>query len=146
MRFLQLSDRAWARFFCRVLLGLIFLMAGWFKCFQLTPWEHASRLFVVPYADTWIPAWMLWASGLAIPPLELVAGFLLVIGWRTRESLLAVGFILVLVTYGHLLKEALFSPIEHIFPRAVLMVAVFLIPDDALSIDSWLKGRSQDAP
>ncbi len=138
---LQISDWAWARFFCRVLLGLIFFMAGWFKCFELTPWEHASRLFVQPYADSWIPTWLLWVTGTLIPPLELVAGFLLIIGFRTRESLLAVGFILLLVTYGHLLAEPLFSTTGHIFPRSVLMVAVFLIPEDALSVDAWRRSR-----
>ena len=31
------SDRAWAIFFCRAVLGLIFLMAGIHKCFVMTP-------------------------------------------------------------------------------------------------------------
>ncbi len=132
------NHRAWARFFCRVLLGVIFFMAGWFKCFELTPWGHAENLFVAPYADTWIPKALLWIAGAAVPVVELAAGLLLILGWRTRECLVAVGFILLLVTYGHLLKEPLFSPIQHIFPRAVFMVAVFLIEDDALSVDAWL--------
>ena len=29
------TDRAWAIFFCRAILGLIFFMAGVYKCFQL---------------------------------------------------------------------------------------------------------------
>ena len=31
------SDRAWAIFFCRTILGLIFFMAGIHKCFVMTP-------------------------------------------------------------------------------------------------------------
>lgn len=47
-----MSSKGWVRFFSRVMLGLIFLMAGWYKCFQMTPLGHAERFFTAPYADT----------------------------------------------------------------------------------------------
>lgn len=126
------------------MLGIIFLMAGWFKCFTMGPMAHAENLFTGPYADSWIPHFLLLITGLAIPVVELLAGLMLVIGFRTREALIAVGMILLLVTYGHLLKEPLFSIIDHIFPRTVLMVAVFLIPgkEDRWSLDAFLGSRS----
>ena len=135
-----MTSTGWARFFCRVLLGLMFFMAGWHKCFEMTPLGHATNFFTGPYADSWIPHWLLLATGVAIPVVELVAGFLLIIGFRTREALVAIGFILIVVTYGHLLKEALFSITGHIFPRGLLMVLVFLLPEseDRLSVDHWM--------
>jgi uncharacterized membrane protein YphA (DoxX/SURF4 family) len=128
--------------FCRVILGLQFFMAGWFKCFQLTPLAHATNYFTEPYADSWIPYWLLLATGVAIPIVELIAGFLLIAGWRTRDALVAMGFILALVTYGHLLKEPVFSVTGHIFPRTVLMVLVFALPaaGDRIALDHWLPG------
>jgi uncharacterized membrane protein YphA (DoxX/SURF4 family) len=74
---------------------------------------------------------------------ELLAGALLLIGWRTREALLALGFLLLLVTYGHLLKEALYSIIDHIFPRFILLAIVLLLPaeEDRFSFDAWLSSR-----
>src|SRR5206468_4299401 len=101
--------RAWSVFCARVILGLIFGMAGYWKCFVLTPSGHAQRLFLVPYADTWIPVWLLWTVGTIIPVVELVAGWLLVVGFRTRDSLVALGGVLITVTYGHLLKDPLYS-------------------------------------
>ncbi len=135
------SGKGWARFFARGLLGLTFAMAGWFKCFEMTPWGHAERFFTGPYADTWIPWVLLWAAGVAIPVLELLAGACLIVGFRVRESLLVVGAILLLVTYGHLLKEPLYSLQAHVFPRAVLMMVVFVLEEDSLSLDKWLKAR-----
>ena len=44
--------RAWAVFSVRVVLGLIFGMAAFHKCFVMTPGVHAERLFVTPYAET----------------------------------------------------------------------------------------------
>ena len=133
--------RAWAVFFARVILGLIFGMAGYWKCFVLTPAGHVQRFFM-PYADTWIPIWLLWTVGAAIPVIELAAGWLVVVGFRTREALIALGFVLVTVTYGHLLKEPLYSFTGHVFPRLALVVFVALtLNDDRLSIDSWLRAR-----
>ncbi|MFQ5889296.1 MAG: DoxX family protein [Gemmatimonadota bacterium] len=138
-----MTGRGWARLFCRMIVGLLFLMAGWFKVFEMTPMGHATRLFTEPYADTWIPHFVLLLLGLAIPIVELLAGFLLVVGWRTREALVALGVILVIVTYGHTLKEPIFSIAEHILPRAALIVAALVLPaeEDALSVDGWLARR-----
>jgi uncharacterized membrane protein YphA (DoxX/SURF4 family) len=138
-----LDMRAWAVAFARVILGLIFGMAGYWKCFVLTPPGHVRRFFL-PYADTWIPIWLLWTAGLAIPVVELVAGWLLVLGFRVRESLIALGIVLVTVTYGHLLKEPLYSFTDHVIPRLVLLVFVaWLIDEDRFSIDRWLRVRRQ---
>ena len=37
--------RAWALLFARLVLGLIFFMAGFWKVFQLGPLEHARKYF-----------------------------------------------------------------------------------------------------
>ncbi|TMQ64283.1 MAG: hypothetical protein E6K79_07895, partial [Candidatus Eisenbacteria bacterium] len=69
-----MSDRAWAILLARLILGLIFGMAGWGKLFQMGATQHAHRFFVDPYAATWIPTWLLWTLGLAIPYIEFAAG------------------------------------------------------------------------
>lgn len=136
-----LDVRAWAIAFARVVLGLIFGMAGYWKCFVLTPPGHVRRFFL-PYADTWIPIWLLWTVGLVIPVVELVAGWLLVAGVRVRESLIALGIVLVTVTYGHLLKEPLYSFTGHVIPRLALLVFVALLSEeDRFSIDRWWRFR-----
>src|SRR5947199_10732414 len=79
-------DRGWALLFARLVLGLIFFMAGAWKVFQLGPLEHARKYFL-PYADTFLPVWSLWLVGVAVPLVELVAGALVILGLRTREAL-----------------------------------------------------------
>ena len=91
------KSRAWALLFARLVLGLIFFMAGVYKVFELTPAGHVRKWFL-PYRDTFLPTWSLWAVGLAIPFVELAAGALLLVGWRIREALLALGAVLVIVT------------------------------------------------
>jgi uncharacterized membrane protein YphA (DoxX/SURF4 family) len=143
MTFPESEQRAWAILFARGVLGLIFFMAGVYKVFVLTPVGHAHKWFVDPYADTFLPTWSLWLTGLTIPVVELVAGVLLLVGWRVREALVALGFVLLIVTFGHLLKEPLYEFHTHVIPRLALLLFVLMLPREAdhFSVDGWLANR-----
>jgi len=139
----RLDGWNWAIFFVRWVLGLIFFMAGWWKTFQLGPFGHV-RQFFLPFADTWIPLWLLWTVGTVIPIVELVAGGLMCLGFRVREAGIALGGVLIVVTYGHLLAEPLYDTTHHIFPRLVLLTFVLAAPAgrDLLSLDAWRRRRA----
>ncbi len=140
----RVSDRAWAIFIARTILGLIFFMAGLWKVFELGPIEHARRLFVEPYADTFLPAWSLWSTGTIIPISELTAGALVLVGMWRRPALLALGAVLVTVTFGHLVAEPLFQFHTHVIPRTALLLFVLMMPsaEDRLSLDAWIASRA----
>jgi len=133
-------NRAWAILFARLVLGLIFFMAGVMKVFQLGPLEHARKYFL-PFSDTFLPIWSLWAVGVIIPFIELIAGALVLFGLRTRDALIALGTVLVIVTFGHLLHDALFDFSGHVIPRLALLLFVLSLPreDDRFSLDYFLK-------
>jgi len=134
-------DRAWALLFARLVLGLIFFMAGVMKVFQLGPLNHARKYFL-PFADTFLPVWSLWTMGVVIPFVELIAGALVILGLRVRNALVALGFVLAVVTFGHLLRDALYEFHTHVIPRLALVLFILLLPrsDDCLSLDH-LVGR-----
>ncbi|SRR6266404_511953 len=139
-------NRAWALLFARGVLGFIFFMAGVYKVFQMGPLGHARHYFVEPYAGSFLPAWSLWVVGTIIPIIELVAGLLVIVGWRTRDALVALGFILVVVTFGHLLKEPLYEFHTHVIPRLALLLFVLMLPREAdrFSLDylvTWRRAR-----
>ena len=135
-------NRAWALLFARLVLGLIFFMAGLMKVFQLGPLEHARKYFL-PFADTFLPIWSLWLVGVVIPFIELIAGALVILGLRTRDALIALGCVLVIVTFGHLLHDALFSFTNHVIPRLALLLFLLWSPREAdrFSIDYWLSQK-----
>src|SRR5215510_16611965 len=136
-------SRSLAVFFAREVLGFIFFMAGVYKVFQLGPLGHARKYFL-PFSDTFLPVWSLWATGVTIPFIELLAGGLLIIGLRIREALLGLGVVLIIVTFGHLLREPLYPFHEHVIPRLLLLLFVLIMPgeDDRISLDYWLTQRS----
>ncbi|HYM61524.1 MAG TPA: DoxX family protein [Thermoanaerobaculia bacterium] len=134
------SGQAWAILFARLVIGLIFFMAGVYKVFDLGPAGHVRKYFL-PFTDTFLPTWSLWAVGATIPFVELIAGALVIVGWRTRQALIALGAVLVVVTFGHLLKQPLYPFHEHVIPRLALLLFVLVMPseNDRFSIDGWLK-------
>ncbi len=134
------AARAWAIFVARAILGFIFFMAGVWKVFQLGPVQHARRFFVGPYAHTFLPRWSLWATGTTVPLVELAAGALILVGYRTRVALYALGLVLILVTFGHLLLEPLYEFHTHVIPRSALLLFVLVMPrdEDRFSVDHWL--------
>lgn len=143
MRSLKLSDWGIACFIARWILGLLFLMAGYWKIFDLTVSEHARQYFIEGFADTWIPIWLLWSLGYAIPFLEFAAGLLLCLGWRIRDSLTALGLLLIVTTYGHALQVGLFNIDGHTFTRLTLILFLLVAPrtEDKISLDNWLTIR-----
>ena len=138
----RVSGRSWALLFARLVLGLIFFMAGFWKVFQLGPLQHARKYFL-PFADTFLPVWSLWAVGVAIPIVELIAGGLVILGLRVREALSALGFVLAIVTFGHLLHEPLYEFHTHVIPRLALLLFVLILPreEDRFSVDYFLTRR-----
>src|SRR5471030_1100439 len=87
--------------FARGVLGLIFFMAGMYKVFTLGPGGHVAKYFL-PFRDTFLPVWSLWAVGYTIPFVELAGGALILLGWYRSVAYGAIGAVLVTVTFGHL--------------------------------------------
>ena len=138
-------NRSWALLFARVVLGLIFFMVGVYKVFQMGPLEHAHKFFVEHYSDTFLPTSALWIVGTIIPIIELVSGAFVILGFRTRDALVSLGFILVVVTFGHLLKEPFYEFHTHVIPRLALLLFILMLPreDDRFSIDYFLMQRKK---
>ena len=136
---------AWAILFARLVLGLIFFMAGVYKVFQQGPIEHARQWFL-PYSDTFLPVWSLWAMWVLIPFVELIAGWMVIIGFRTRDALVSLGFVLAVVTFGHLLKGPLYEFHTHVIPRLALLLVIMILPREAdrFSVDHFLDTRTTE--
>ena len=136
------TAKSWAILFARLVLGLIFFMAGFWKVFELTPAGHVRKYFL-PFQDTFLPTWSLWLMGFLIPFVELIAGGLVIIGLRTRIALIALGCVLVVVTFGHLLHAPLYALHEHVIPRLALLLFLLAMPEelDRFSLDALLRRK-----
>ena len=68
----------------------------------------------------------------------------LILGFSVRESLISLGFVLAVVTFGHLLKEPLYEFHTHVIPRLALLLFILILPreDDRFSVDYLLARRN----
>lgn len=139
----SIVSKAFALLFARQILGLIFMVAGCWKVFELGPVGHVERFFL-PFAEkSFLPVWSLWLVGSVVPLLELIGGALLIVGYQRLWSLVALGGVLVLVTFGHLLDKPLYELHIHVLPR--LGLVLFLLMSEASldrwSLDEWCRRR-----
>lgn len=141
---LETDNKTIASFLARWIVGLLFLMAGYWKVFELGASVHAQNFFVDGFNNHWIPVWFLWTLGLTIPYLELLVGLLTCLGLRTKESLTIMGLLLIVTTYGHALQTPLFDIDGHTFTRLALIIFVLLAgwSKDKSTLDYWLKKHS----
>ncbi|MBL4773957.1 MAG: DoxX family membrane protein [Alcanivoracaceae bacterium] len=133
-----------ASFFIRISLALFVGMVGYQKVFIISAHNHAQQFFINGFKEYWIPEWLLWALGYAIPYIELLCGLMLLIGLFVRWNLIVIGFLLLIVAYGHLLQDAFYNPVSHWLPRFILMISLLLLYShhDRWSIENrWLQKK-----
>ena len=123
-------NRTAAAFITRVLLGLIFLMQGYGKVFSFG--MDALYQSFAPYEQK-LPKFLVVFAAYFTTYAELIGGLLLVLGLFRNYALYALGAVLLIVSFGHGLSQPIWD-LSHVFPRAVLLIALLVMPQDW---DQW---------
>ena len=138
-------NRAMAVLTVRLILGFIFLMQGFGKVFT---WgvENVYNMdfFYNTYKDI-LPDYVIKATAYYTSYIELIAGFLVVIGFKRDFALYLLASVLVIVTFGHGLIDPIWD-LSHVMYRTILVVALLLLPQewDKFSIDNLIKNNTTD--
>ncbi|HXD79098.1 MAG TPA: DoxX family protein [Puia sp.] len=122
------SSRAAGLLFTRVLLGVIFFMQGFGKVFTFTV-PKVYDMFFKDFRTTFLPDWLVWATAYYTSYVELIGGFLLLIGLFRKYCMYLLAADLVIVSFGHGLLEPIWD-LSHVMPRAILLLVLFLAPQD----------------
>ncbi len=130
------TSRAAAVLFARVLLGLIFVMQGYGKIFTFTVIKLYGTFFK-DFEKTFLPKWLIWGTAYYTSYVELICGFLLIIGLFRRYALYFLALDLLIVSFGHGLLEPIWD-LQHVIPRAILLVGILLMPGEW---DRWNADR-----
>ena len=123
----------------RVLLGLIFFFQGYGKVFKFGLDTVYKNFFQASYSQL-LPDFILLFSAYFTSLAELIAGFLLIIGLKRDYALYALALVLVIVTFGHGLKDPIWD-LSHVMYRTILLVSLLLLPKelDKFSVDFLIK-------
>lgn len=132
------AQRHAGMFLLRALLGIIFLMQGFGKVFT---WgvPHVYENIFKAYEATWIPLPVLQATAYFTSWMEFLGGGLLLLGLFRRWVYAGLGLVLLMVSFGHGVLQPIWD-LQHVFPRAVLLIALYLLPQewDRWSLDTWI--------
>ena len=133
----NLSSRAAGILFTRALLGIIFFMQGFGKVFRFTVPVVYDKFFK-DFEPTFLPRWLIWITAYYTSYVELIGGFLLVIGLFRKYTLYLLAIDLVVVSFGHGLLEPIWD-LSHVMPRAILLLVLFFVPRewDRWNADGW---------
>src|SRR5690554_351025 len=131
-------------FTVRVILGLIFLMQGFGKVFT---WGMENVINAAFFRGTFqdiLPEFVIYATAYYTSYIELIGGFLLVIGFRTNYALYALVSVLIIVTFGHGLAEPIWD-LSHVMYRTILLVTLLILPKswDRFSVDRLIYNASK---
>lgn len=126
----------------RLLLGFIFFFQGFGKVFTWGVEKVYHMDFFLPMYKDLLPEWLIHLTAYYTSYVELVAGFLVVIGLKRDYALYSLASVLVIVTFGHGLAEPIWD-LSHVMPRTILLAALLLLPKewDKYSLDFWMSKK-----
>jgi thiosulfate dehydrogenase [quinone] large subunit len=100
--------------------------------------EFAAKL-VSQFAHTPLPTWSVWVFGLTLPFVEGLFGLLLLVGLRTRATLIAAILWIMVLTFGSSLIQDWNAAGIQLTYAAIYAALIFLHRYNGWSIDTWIK-------
>jgi uncharacterized membrane protein YphA (DoxX/SURF4 family) len=127
----------------RLLLGFIFLMQGYGKVFSWGVENLYAMDFFHGTFKEMLPDSLIMATAYYTSYVELIGGFLLILGLFRDYTLYALASVLIIVSIGHGMAEAIWD-LSHVMYRTMLLVTILLLPKawDRFSIDHLLRTRT----
>ena len=128
----------------RLILGFIFFFQGFGKVFKFGLDAVYKNFFQSSYSEL-LPDFLLLFTAYYTSIIELIGGFLLIIGFKRDITLYFLASVLVIVTFGHGLKEPIWD-LSHVMYRTILLVSLLLIPKeyDLFSVDALINNKSKN--
>lgn len=128
----------------RLLLGFIFFFQGFGKVFKFGLDNVYNNFFKAGYSDL-LPDFLLVFTSYYTSLVELIGGFLLIIGFKRDYTLYALASVLIIVTIGHGIKEPIWN-LSDVMYRTILLITLLLLPSkyDIFSIDYLINRKSKN--
>ena len=125
----------------RLLLGFIFFFQGFGKVFKFGLENVYKNFFLSGYSDL-LPDSLLFFTAYYTSLAELIAGLMLIIGFKRDYALYVLASVLVIVTIGHGLKEPIWD-LSNVMYRAILLLSLLLLPKklDIYSTDYLIRRK-----
>jgi thiosulfate dehydrogenase [quinone] large subunit len=130
----EMRDETLAYALLRVTVGLNFMMHGVSRLLA-GPALFTEKL-VTQFAHSPLPGWSVQAFASALPFVEGILGLLLLLGLRTKWVLVALGLVMLTLTFGTTLLQDWSGAGAQLLYEFVLAAMLFLRRFDGWSVDA----------
>lgn len=112
----------------------------------------ATRIFNIPgfmdsmvstMESSWIPEFMVRINAALVPPVELIVGILITIGWMTRGALIACFILMAVLMYGITIIQNWDGASSQLIYNIVLFILLAGVSFNRVSVDAWLRNKKQ---
>jgi thiosulfate dehydrogenase (quinone) large subunit len=131
------NDERTAYALLRVVVGINLMMHGISRMIA-GPGAFSAKL-VMQFEHTPLPAWIVWSFGLILPSIEGLLGLLLLLGLRTRATLIAASLLIAILTFGSTIVQDWTSTSIQLTYALVYAALLFLRRYNSWSIDTWIE-------
>ena len=134
-----LNNEAVIAFALRLILGIMFLIQGYDKLFNVGM-KGVVTTVNNQYIDKGFPVWAVTLISYLTTYIEFLAGLLLILGLFKTIALYSLLLDITIVTFGMSILNPLWD-MRYVWPRLVLLITLMLLPDtwDVLSVDYLIK-------
>jgi thiosulfate dehydrogenase [quinone] large subunit len=130
------SDQRLAYALLRMVVGLNLMMHGVSR--MLAGPQTFTAHLVGQFARTPLPAWSVWGFGMVLPAIEALLGLLLLIGLRTRATLVAGSLLIMVLTFGSALTQDWPATGLQLSYAVVYSALLFLLRYNGWSLDACM--------
>lgn len=119
-------------------------MQGYGKVFTWGVEDVYNMDYFYPTYKDLLPVFVIRFTAYYTSYIELIAGFLLVLGLKRDYALYFLALDLVIVTFGHGLADPIWN-LSHVMFRTILLVTLLILPKDwdKFSIDTLIELRTR---
>jgi putative oxidoreductase len=131
----ELRPEIVAPFFARVILGILFMVQGYDKIFNIGT-KTVIQTITPTYRKRHLPQWMINMGAYFTSYVEFVCGIFLIAGLLKFFSLYMLGLDLIVVSFGMSTMNPVWN-LKDVFPRLLLLLFLLLYPAqlDMLSLE-----------
>lgn len=125
--------------FLRLSIGILFFFAGLNKLLNGLQFFVQTHI-VHQFAETWIPSLLLYPFGYLLPFVELIGGFLVILGLFTRRALIVLGVVLLMLQFGQMVLRGSETVAQIANYILILGATLWCVRENPYSVDALRSG------
>ncbi|EAZ92008.1 DoxX family protein [Crocosphaera chwakensis] len=135
---LRTKDIVAAYTLLRIVVGVNYFNHGFTRIFDVP--SFINRM-VNTMQDSGIPEFLVRINAGLVPPVELIVGVLITVGFLTRSALIACFVLMIILMYGITIIQNWDGASSQLIYNIILFILLAGLNFNKVSVDNWLRNR-----